>query len=158
MHRTEGANYIKDSAGRNNFTDGPPGTTVDEGFLNAVQEEIANVIEYAGINLLTKATDTHTQLREAILQAAGSFEYIVSSQTSFNSLIERVAANQYKIKDDYSSVYLKSIAGGYACTGSSSFLSGGDTYGYILTNNCKLMLAEGGATFSFGDERGYINI
>jgi hypothetical protein len=158
MHRTEGTNFTKDSVGRNIFKDAPPATTVEENWLNAVQEEIANVIEFAGINLLSAQTDTHTQLREAILQAAGSFEYIVGSQASFNALIERTAANQYRIKDEFTSVYIKYISGGYACYGAGSFLSGGDAWGYISTNNCKLLMLEGGAYLQFGDTPGYLNI
>ena len=40
MHRTEGTH---NSAGQ--FTDGPPGTTIESRWLNAVQEEILYVIE-----------------------------------------------------------------------------------------------------------------
>jgi len=64
MHRTEGANKTAD----NKFTDGPPGTTVTDDWLNAVQEEIANVIESAGLVLKTAATETNLQLREALLK------------------------------------------------------------------------------------------
>lgn len=61
MHRTEGANNQA-----NMFTDGPPGTTVEEDFLNAVQEEIATVIEAAGLTLKTAASETRVQLLAAI--------------------------------------------------------------------------------------------
>lgn len=61
MHRTEGTNNAA-----NLFTDGPPGTTVEESILNAFQEEIANVIEDAGISLQTASTDTRDQLLAAI--------------------------------------------------------------------------------------------
>jgi len=61
MHRTEGA-YNED----NLFVDGPPGTTIEAAWLNAVQEEIANVIEATGSSLLLEHTDTRTQLRDAI--------------------------------------------------------------------------------------------
>jgi len=67
MHRIEGANNIKDSAGRLQFTDGPPATTVPAAWLNSVQEEIANVIELAGLNLNAAGNDTRTQLYEAFI-------------------------------------------------------------------------------------------
>ena len=61
MHRTEGANNAS-----NLFTNGPPNTTVEEDWLNAVQEEIASTIEAAGLTLLTASTDTRAQLQNAI--------------------------------------------------------------------------------------------
>ncbi len=61
MHRTEGANNIS-----NLFTDGPPATTVNDDWLNAIQEEIAYVIEQAGLTLKTKDTETLHQLKEAL--------------------------------------------------------------------------------------------
>jgi len=61
MHRTEGAHNVG-----NLFVDGPPGTTVEEDFLNAVQEEIAYSIEQAGITLKTATTETRTQLKAGI--------------------------------------------------------------------------------------------
>ncbi len=61
MHRTEGANNAA-----NLFTDGPPGTTVEENFMNAVQEELAGVIEGAGITLKTASTETRDQLLTAL--------------------------------------------------------------------------------------------
>lgn len=66
MHRTEGDNRDL-STGVALFTDGPPGTTVTDDFLNAVQEELCNVIEQAGLTLKSAATDTYNQLWEAIL-------------------------------------------------------------------------------------------
>lgn len=62
MHRTEGTNY----APGNLFKNGPPGTVVEQEWLNAVQEEIANVIETAGISLLSAATDSRDQLMTAL--------------------------------------------------------------------------------------------
>ena len=61
MHRTEGANNL---AGM--FTDGPPGTTVEEDWLNAIQEEIIAVLTAAGISPLTAITDTRVQLLAAL--------------------------------------------------------------------------------------------
>ena len=128
MHRTEGTNFTRDSEGRHIFTEGPPATTVTAAWLNTVQQEICNVIERSGLIVLLEATDTQGQLWEAINRATKTFSYIVTSQSTFNDLIERIAANQYKIKDGYNSVYVKTIIGGYLMTGETSPLSGGDTW------------------------------
>jgi hypothetical protein len=65
MHRTEG-----DNNDANLFTNliggGTEGTKVEENWLNAVQEEIATVIEGASITLKTAGTDTRDQLLAAI--------------------------------------------------------------------------------------------
>jgi hypothetical protein len=63
MHRIDADGHVS-----NEFDDGDPGiptqpTMVDAAWLNAVQEEIANVVEDAGITLVK---NTNTQLREAI--------------------------------------------------------------------------------------------
>jgi hypothetical protein len=62
MHRTEGTNHLA-----NLFQDGPPGTTVEEDWLNAVQEELCGVIEAAGLTLKTASGETRNQLQEAFL-------------------------------------------------------------------------------------------
>jgi hypothetical protein len=61
MHRTEGLYNAS-----NLFINGPPGTQVEQNWLNAVQEEIAYVIEQASITLLTADTDTRRQLKAAL--------------------------------------------------------------------------------------------
>jgi len=62
MIRTEGSNH-------NNhlFTNGPPGTSIEQNWLNSVQEEICYVIEQAGYTVQTTETDTHTQLYNALI-------------------------------------------------------------------------------------------
>jgi hypothetical protein len=65
MHRTESDNKIV-VGGKNQFTNGPPGTTRDAVDINTGQEELAYVIEQAGLTLKTVATETNTQLKEAI--------------------------------------------------------------------------------------------
>lgn len=67
MHRVEGANNVVGL-----FTDGPPATTLPAEWLNAVQEEIVNCIESAGIGILGRDTDTRDQLYDAI-QALAAF-------------------------------------------------------------------------------------
>lgn len=82
MHRTEGTNH-----NGNMFTDGPPGTTVEQNWLNAVQEEIAYVIEQSGGTLKTAAAETSTQLKTALdilyepIGAIGALVYRSSNQT-----------------------------------------------------------------------------
>ena len=61
MHRTEGV-YNQS----NLFSNGPPGTRVEQNWLNAIQEEISYVIEEAGITLLTADTETREQLKQAM--------------------------------------------------------------------------------------------
>lgn len=62
MHRTEGENHDDNYM----FTDGPPGTTIEQNWLNAIQEEICYVIEQAGYTVFTANSDTRTQLYNAI--------------------------------------------------------------------------------------------
>ena len=62
MHRTEGEN----ATSGNLFTNGPPGTTLEENWCNAVQEELAAVIEAAGLTLKTASTETRKQLLAAL--------------------------------------------------------------------------------------------
>jgi len=62
MHRTEGDNHDD-----HEFTNGPPATTIEDDWLNSVQEEICEVIEDAGITLKTAATETNNQLLAALI-------------------------------------------------------------------------------------------
>lgn len=158
MHRIESSNYIRDSAGRNLFTDGPPGTTANDAWLNTIQEEFCNVIEWAGLSVLTKNTDTRDQLRSVFQRLTTSFDVIISSQPMFNNIVERVSANRYRIKDQYKSVYFKTFSGGFKMAGASSPLSGGDTWGYLETNQTILLFCENGETLDFGNTQGYLKI
>lgn len=72
MHRTEG---LYNSS--NLFVNGPPGTRVEKNILNAFQEEIANVIEGAGLTLQTAATDTRDQLASALAVAYSRYYLVV---------------------------------------------------------------------------------
>lgn len=156
MHRTEGSN---NSAGL--FTDGPPGTTVPAAWLNAVQEELLAVIAAGGMSPLTAQTDTRVQLLAAIrsLVHQEPWDYVVYDQTTFNALWERTGANAYKIKDDYRSVLIRipEGGGGYACTGALSFLSGGDAYGVLSTNDCTYLKMENGTYLDVGASLTYLN-
>ena len=62
MHRTEGLNNDA-----NLFQNGPPGTRIEEDWLNAVQEELCNVILEAGIVLKSATSETRDQLKLGIL-------------------------------------------------------------------------------------------
>ena len=61
MHKTEGANHSS-----NEFTDGPPGTRLEEDWCNAIQNEVVNVVEGAGLVLKTATSETGDQLLAAI--------------------------------------------------------------------------------------------
>jgi hypothetical protein len=151
MHRTEGENAVLDLNGHRIYTEGPPPTTITAASLNALQEEICHVIEQAGFTLKTAQTDTHTQLYEAIATLGNPYDYVVYSNPTFLDAIERVAANQYKFKDNIESIHFKSSE--YSM---SYVLSGGDTWGYLETNQCKYIDFEMGAYINMGNERGYI--
>jgi hypothetical protein len=62
MDRTLGANYDS-STGVRLFTDGPPGTTVEQNFLNGVQEELIHAIESFAV---TPSISDNSQLMNAI--------------------------------------------------------------------------------------------
>jgi len=51
--------------------DGPPGTRVEKDWLNAIQDEIRNVIEGAGLVLKTASSETGNQLYAAITTLLG---------------------------------------------------------------------------------------
>lgn len=158
MHRTEGLNYTQ-IAGKNSFKDTDPRTLIEKDWLNSVQEEIALVIEKADINLKRQKDDTRDQLYPAIIKLfAPGFDADVGSQTSFNSIIERVSANRYQIRDQYKMIYVREFSGGYQCSGVDSYLSGGDTWGYIETNRCTHIFCEPDAYFDFNNERGYLKV
>jgi len=154
MHRTEGDNNIS-----NLFTNGPPGAVVNAEWLNSVQEEIAGVVEGAGLTVQTKATDKYSQLLAAIQQLTNAgYDAVINSQADFNEIVERTGANAYQIKDAYSSVLVKNNAAGYLVSGSTSFLSDGDSYGVISINVCKEFKFEPGAFINNGDTGFYFNI
>jgi hypothetical protein len=133
------------------FTGGPPATCLTPEFLNSIQEEICGVIESAGIAVATDGySDTKNQLLAAIrtLLPTSQYDVIVTNQAQFNAIIERIGANHYHIRDSYRSVLLRNTGIGYLCGGSGSFLSGGDTWGYLQTNNCTHFRMENGAYLS----------
>lgn len=154
MHRIE-SNDVLVVDGKNRFKNGPPGTKLNAEWCDAIQEEVCYVIEQMGITILTKTTDTKHQLWEALQKLGYPYDAIVSSQITFNNIIEKVAANHYQIKSDYRSAFFKNVTGGYNCT---SWLSGGDTWGYIDTNQCSHIEFEAGAYIGCANTGFYLNI
>ena len=70
MHRTTGKNTIRDADGRPLFFDGPPGSSLPAKWLNSVQEEIANVIQAADIDLDVTQMDQLYQAISILLPSA----------------------------------------------------------------------------------------
>jgi hypothetical protein len=155
MHRTNGEGNV---AGQ--FVGGPPATCLTPEWCNSVQEELCNVIEAAGLTVASDGfSDTKNQLLAAIrtlIPQPDPYDIIVSTQAEFNALFTRQGANHYHIHDDYKTVLVKNFTGGYLCDGPMSFLSGGDTWGYVQTNLCTHLKFENGAYWNVGDSLFYL--
>jgi hypothetical protein len=155
MHRTNGEGNV---AGQ--FVGGPPATCLTPEWCNSVQEELCNVIEAAGLTVASDGfADTKNQLLAAIqtiISNPDPYDIIVSTQAEFNALFTRQGANHYHIHDDYKTVLVKNFTGGYLCDGPMSFLSGGDTWGYVQTNLCTHLKFENGAYWNVGDSLFYL--
>lgn len=133
------------------------------GTANQVNIELATdgVTDYVlipGDVIIFMWDDTNSIWQVLSQQSGSTYDYIVNNQEDFNFIIERVAANQYKIADGIRSIYVKNFSGGYQMTGGSSPLSGGDTWGYIETNNCTRIIFEPEAYIDMHQERGYLEI
>ena len=152
MHRIEGEN-VDVTTGVNLFKTTPPYTVITPELMNAIQEEIMYVISQAGMPLLNKSNDTRDQLWTAMSRTIQPYNYVVSSQATFNALFTRTAANTYKMASAYRSVYFKYVEGGYSVT---PLLSGGDTWGDLYTNNASSVEFENGTYINFGSARGNI--
>ena len=140
------------------FTDGPPGTVVNANFLNTVLKEIKAVIEAAGMGLSSAESDTNTQLLSALTTHfyPSNYDRVVKTQTEFNALFTRTGASAYVIANGIRSVYIRNTGVAYACYGPTSFLSGGDTYALISTNECCNLICDPGAYFYFEDTAGSV--
>ena len=154
MHRIEGSD-VDTTTGVNLFKSEAPLTVMSPEWANATQEEIMYVVEQSGLPILGQANDTRDQLWQAIRRIAQNWDYIVDSQATFVAAFTRVAANQYKINDDYKSIYFKIISGGYSI---ANILAGGDTWGHIETNNCTHVEFENGAYIDMENTQGYIEV
>lgn len=155
MHRNEGENAAWTVDGKSGFRTSPPYTVMTPEWAQAVQEEIMTVIERYGLPILSQGNDTKDQLYNAISSRSQDFNYYVTSQATFVNLFERTAANTYKIKSDYKSVYFKNLDGGFSV---ASLLSGGDTWGDLYTNVCSHMEFENGAYIGFGALKGNLTV
>jgi hypothetical protein len=144
-----------DANGNYAFKDGPPGTKINAAFMQTLMKEITNVIENAGLTVLTKDTDTRTQLWEALQVLGKPHDLVIASQVVFNSMIERIGANHYQIKTQYKSIFVKQIIGGYNCT---TWLSGGDSWGYLDTNECNHIEFEAGTYIACTNTAFYLNV
>lgn len=67
MHKIDTDGHVSNRFVDGNPLTGQPATLVDAAFMNALMDEIVNVIEHAGISL---AKGTNTQLRQAIISIA----------------------------------------------------------------------------------------
>lgn len=103
MHRTEADNLIV-VGGLNKYTDGPPGTIVNAVDKNTIQEELAYLIETNGLALKTVATETNTQVYEAIAaQIAASAAAFVDWDAK-NLLIDVASNTEVTVTADRLSV------------------------------------------------------
>ena len=133
------------------------------GTANQVNIELATdgVTDYILIpgDVIIFMWDDTNSIWQILSQQSGSiYDYVINNQEDFNFIIDRVAANQYKIADGIRSIYLKNFTSGYQMTGGSSPLSGGDTWGYIETNDCTRIICEPQAFIDMHQERGYIEV
>lgn len=134
-------------------------TVVTPEFLQSLQEEIANVVEYSGLILKTMSKDTRAQLWESLQRywvLRNGYDVVVSTQKQFNDLFTRTGANAYKIKDQYRSALIRNLSGGYLCYGDNSILQSGDTYAVISTNFCTHLVFESGAYLAIGNTPSYV--
>lgn len=87
MHRVDATNNVTVS-GKRRFSNGPPGTALAGNWHNAMQEEVANVIEGEGIELIADgATDVAGSMSQ-LLQAVRR-----SSHRHHSSLVQVAAIN-----------------------------------------------------------------
>jgi hypothetical protein len=100
MHRTEADNKII-VGGLNQYTDGPPGTTVVAVDKNTIQEELAYLIETNGLTLKTVATETNTQVYDAVAaQIAASVAANPQYDVDFSSkdlIIDFISTTQVSV-------------------------------------------------------------
>jgi len=89
------------------------------------------------------------------LKRVATKDVVVATQAEFNAIIERTTTNTYRFKSEYRSVYCKYLSGGYDM---QSFLSGGDTYGFLHFNNCSHLQMDPGSYFYYGDNNGYFYV
>jgi hypothetical protein len=90
---------------------------------------------------------------------ANSSQIIIHTPTDFNNIWERVAANQYKLKDHIKSVHFQYYQSGAEIGFTvANLLSGGDTWGAFQTNNCTEFTMSNGSRIYMVNERSYIEV
>lgn len=113
MHRVDSTGYVTESGKRlfiNRNLPSVPGTTVGAEWKNAVQEEIAQLIEYAGLTLSASAAADKTagwdQLKTAIFESAAIDTAAIKNDAITNAKIDGVSLS--KLEDgitDITKVY-----------------------------------------------------
>lgn len=85
MHRTNGAGHVGNLFVNEDPATNRPPTEVPADWLNAVQEEIANVATMNGEVLETPGADGFTQMRDAILARIAAMSTVVSTAPQFDN-------------------------------------------------------------------------
>lgn len=134
MHRTEGSGYILEG-GLRRFTETPPGSSVPAEWMNAVQEEIANVLVAANVTIKATAALDRSANWDQMAEA------IFSSEAIDTAALADDAVTDDKISDcDVSKLTYDAAFGG----ADLEHISGGVTYNLtIKANNLALTRSEG---------------
>lgn len=121
----------------NKFTEGSPGvipaTVVSAAIMNALQEEVVNVVEDAGLTLLLSGTDTFDQLIAAIkilIETGGSITHIPQALAN-NSLAQDVT--DFDFFDSTEKQLIKFLYNVERRTDTQSVIESGE--GYITWDN-----------------------
>lgn len=117
MHRIEGDGF-EVVGGKNMFTEGNPlipipATMVTADWANAVQEEIATVIEQAGATLETAATDTTRNQLYTAIRVPPAW----TAMTLNSPWITLSHAASYRLESNTKRVWLKGVADGLISSG-----------------------------------------
>lgn len=83
----------------------------------------------------------------------GFFDVVVDSQDSYNAIVERVSANNYKFSDNLKSILILGVAIDFR-----NALSGGDTWGALKTNNCVNLQFMNGAYIDMFDSDSWLEV
>ena len=151
MHRIDTPTAQKDKFGhgKNGFTrgnpqTGTPATQIDYSYCDAIQEEIANVIESRGVTLdKTK----HDQLKLAIQQYVIDGKVQLSSSTNSTSETEAATPKAVKIAYDLASNAVKKS--GDEMSGQLQFNASAAGIKFKYETGAQIVLRTGGHSFGF---------
>jgi len=129
------------------YTTDIPLPAISADALTSIQEEIANTVESRGLVL---NENDNTQLAQAI-NVGNEFATEVTTQTEFDAVFERTAANEYKILDEIKSLVIKMETVTFP-------LNVADTKATISTNFCKKIICFPTCTIETGDIQYILNI